>query len=44
MKSEIIQIVAWDNYDGFQHLTKSYFHKILFPCLKDYLMTKLTLG
>jgi hypothetical protein len=43
MSSEIIQSVAYDNYDDFNMLT-SYFPKISFHYFEDYLMMKLTLG
>jgi hypothetical protein len=43
MSREIIQNVAYDNYDDFHHST-SYFHKISFHYFEDYLMMKLTLG
>jgi len=43
MSNEIIQSVAYDDYDDFQHST-SCFDKISFHYSKDYLMTKLTLG
>jgi hypothetical protein len=33
MSNEIIQSIAYDSYDDFQHLSTSYFHKISFPCL-----------
>ncbi len=42
MNSEIIQNVAYDNYDDFKH-DNSDFHKIRFRYFDDYLMTKLTL-
>jgi len=42
MSSEIIQSVAYDNYDNFQHAT-SYFHKKSFHYFDNYLMTNLTL-
>jgi len=42
MSSEIIQSVAYDNYDNFQHAT-SYFHKKSFHYFDNYLMTSLTL-
>jgi hypothetical protein len=41
MSGEIIQSVAYDNYDDFQH---HIFNKNLFHYFEDYLMTKLTLG
>jgi hypothetical protein len=43
MSSEIIQSVAYDNYDNFKHVDVI-FHKISFHYFEDYLMTKLTLG
>jgi hypothetical protein len=43
MSNEIIQSVAYDNYDDF-NMSTSYFHKISFHYYEDYLMTKLTLG
>jgi hypothetical protein len=43
MSQEIIQSVAYDNYDDFQHVN-IIFHKISFQNFEDYLMTKLTLG
>jgi len=33
MRSEIIQIVTCNNYDGSQHLLASYFHENLFHYL-----------
>jgi hypothetical protein len=45
MTSEIIQNVAYDNYDDFvQHVNFIYFHKISSHYFEDYLMTKLTSG
>jgi hypothetical protein len=44
MSSEIIQNVAYDNYDDFQHVNFIYPHKKSFHYFEDYLMTKLTLG
>jgi hypothetical protein len=44
MISEIIQSVAYDNYDDFFNMSTSYFHKFSFCYFEDYLMTKLTLG
>jgi prophage maintenance system killer protein len=43
MSTEIIQGVAYDNYDDFFNMSTSYFHKISFHYFGDYLMTKLTL-
>jgi len=43
MNSEIIESVAYDNYDDFQHVNFN-FHKISFHYFEDYLMTKLILG
>jgi hypothetical protein len=43
MSSEIIQSVAYVNYDDF-HISTSYFHKFSFHYFEDYLMMKLTLG
>jgi hypothetical protein len=42
MSSEIIQSVAYDKYDDFQHV--NFIFKISFHYFEDYLMTKLTLG
>jgi hypothetical protein len=42
MSSEIIQSVAYDNYDDFQHVNFIFFTKISFHYFEDYLMTKLT--
>jgi hypothetical protein len=39
---EIIQTIAYSNYDGFPHLN-SKFHKKSFHYFKGYLMTKITL-
>jgi len=39
----MIQSVAYDNYDNFQHAI-SYFHKKSFHYFHIYLMTNLTLG
>jgi hypothetical protein len=36
MSSEIIQNVAYDNYDDFQRDIFSYFHKISFHYFEDY--------
>jgi hypothetical protein len=44
MSNEIIQSVAYDNYDDFQHVKTSYFHKISFHYFQDYLTKKLTLS
>jgi hypothetical protein len=44
MSSEIIQSVAYDNYDDFQHVHFIFSQKTLFHYFEDYLMTKLTLG
>jgi hypothetical protein len=44
MSSEIIESVAYDNYDDFFNMSTSYFHINSFHYLEDYLMTKLTLG
>jgi hypothetical protein len=44
MRSEIIQIAAYDNYDGFQHVLSFILNKNSFHYFKDYLMMKLTLG
>jgi hypothetical protein len=41
---EIIQSVAYANYDEFQHVNFIYFNKISFHYFEDYLMTKPTLG
>jgi hypothetical protein len=43
MSGEIIQGVAYDNYDDFQHTSIWYFHKISFYYFEDYLMMKSTL-
>jgi hypothetical protein len=43
MSSEIIQNVAYENYDDF-NISTSYFHKISFHYFEDYLTTKLNLG
>jgi hypothetical protein len=43
IRSEIIHIVTYDNYDGF-NISPSYFHKKSFHYFKDYLMMQLTLG
>ncbi len=43
MSSEIIQSVAYDNYDDFQQVNL-YFHEISFHYFEDYLMTELSLG
>jgi hypothetical protein len=43
MSREIIQNVAYDNYDYFQHVN-FVFHKFSFHYFEDYLLTKLTLG
>jgi hypothetical protein len=43
MSSEIIQSVAFDSYDDFQHVNVI-FHKFSFHYFEDYLMIKLTLG
>jgi hypothetical protein len=44
--SEIIQNVAYDNYDDLFStvVMTSYFHKISFHYFEDYLMMKLTFG
>jgi hypothetical protein len=34
--SEIIQSVAYDNYDDFQHISTSHFHKNSFHYFQDY--------
>jgi hypothetical protein len=44
MSSEIIHIIAYNNYDGFFDIPASYVHNISFQCLNDFLMTKLILG
>jgi hypothetical protein len=44
MNSEIIQIVAYDNYDDFQHVNFIFSQKTISHYFEDYLMTKLTLG
>jgi len=43
MNSEIIQSVAYVNYNDFQYLNFMFSHKS-FPDFQEYLMTKLTLG
>jgi hypothetical protein len=43
MSNEIIQSVAYDNEDDFQHVNFIFSQKII-HCFEDYLMTKLTLG
>jgi hypothetical protein len=43
MRSEIIQNVAYDNYDDFQHVN-FIFHKFSLHYFEDYLMMKLKLG
>jgi len=42
MSNEIIQsvIIAYDNYDGFQHVNFIFFTKISFHYFEDYVMTK----
>jgi hypothetical protein len=40
MSSEIIQSVAYENYDDF-NISTSFFHKISFHYFEDYVMTKL---
>jgi hypothetical protein len=37
MSSEIIQSVAFDSYDDFQHVKTSYFHSKNFTIFRDYL-------
>jgi hypothetical protein len=46
MGSEIIQSVAYDNYDNFQHVNFIFSQKFIihFTILRIILMTKLTLG
>jgi hypothetical protein len=44
MSREIIENIAYDNYDDFQHVNFIIFHKISFHYFEDYLMMKLTLG
>jgi hypothetical protein len=44
MRSEIIQIVAYNNHDDFQHLSFIFSPKKSLHYFKDYLMLKLTLG
>jgi hypothetical protein len=43
MSSEIIQNVAYDNYDDFQHVTFIFSHNFISLYFKDYLMRKLDL-
>jgi hypothetical protein len=43
MRSEIIQMVAFHNCDGFSHTSASYSHENSFNYFMDYLMTKMTL-
>ncbi len=40
MSNEIIQSVAYDNYDEFSTCQLHIFHKISFPYFEDYSMTK----
>jgi hypothetical protein len=42
MSNEIIQSVAYDNYDGFQLVNSIFSQKNLFHYIEDYLMTKET--
>jgi hypothetical protein len=44
MIGEIIQNIAYDNYDDFQHANFIIFHKFSFHYFQDYLITKLILG
>jgi hypothetical protein len=44
MRSEIIQSVAYDNYDDFQHVNLIFSQNFIFHYFEDYLMMKLTLG
>jgi hypothetical protein len=44
MSSEIIQNVAYDNYDDFQHVKRHIFQKFSFHYFEDSLIPKLTLG
>jgi hypothetical protein len=44
MRSEIIESVANDNYDDFQHINFIFSQNFIFTIFEDYLMTKLTLG
>jgi len=44
MSSEIIQSVAYNNFDDFQHLNFIFSHKFHFTILRIILMTKLSLG
>jgi len=44
MSSEIIQSVAYDNYDDFSTCQFHIFTKNSFHYFEDYLMMKLTLG
>jgi hypothetical protein len=44
MSSEIIQSVAYDNYDDFQHVNFISSKKFISLLCEDYLTTKLTLG
>jgi hypothetical protein len=43
MSSKIIESVAYDNYDDFQHVNLIFLQKF-FSLFEDYLMMKLTLG
>jgi hypothetical protein len=43
MSSEIIESVAYDNYDDFQHVN-FVFSQNFISLFEDYLITKLTLG
>jgi hypothetical protein len=40
----LFRVVAYDNYDDFQHVSTSYFHKFSFHYFDDYLTTKPTFG
>jgi hypothetical protein len=44
MNSEIIQNVAYDNYDDFQHDNFIFSQNFISLDFEDYLMAKLTLG
>ncbi len=41
MSSEIIQNVAYDNYDDFQHVNFIFFTNFHFTIFEDYLIMKL---
>jgi hypothetical protein len=43
MSNETIHIVAYDNYDDFQHVNLIFSQNFVSHYFEDYLMTKLTL-